>query len=184
MIYNTWLRRIGTLLIISTLVCATSTNVFAWQAETNSPGQPLSTTATAVFMPLVQSDPALQPKEEDPPFVDRAMVESEAVVKLEVAPIQIHTVVRGSLPSACLEIDKVQQQFAANQIRLTLVTRLRLDRQLCAAVLTPFKETVALDLGGVAAGDYQVVVQAVQAGFTLTAEEAAPTQSYVPLVSR
>lgn len=181
MIYHAWLHRIGTLLIISTLVCATATNLFAGQPETDASGQPLSTTANAVFMPLIQSDLAIQLKEEDPPFVDRAMVESVTVLKLDVAPIQIHAVVRGSLPSACLEIDKVQQQYIARQIRLKLFTRHQLDRRLCAAVLTPFAETVALDLGGLAAGDYQVVAQTMQVGFTLTADEVAPNHLYVPL---
>jgi hypothetical protein len=181
--YNTWLHRTGTLLIISALVCATYTNVFAGQAETDGSGQPLSTTANVVFMPLVQNDPAIKLKEEDSPFVDRAMVESVAVFKLGVAPIQINAVVSGNLPSACLEIYKVQQQYVANQIRLNLFTRLRLDRQFCVAVLTPFAESVTLDLGGLAAGDYQVVVQAVQAGFTLTADEVTANQLSMPPIS-
>ena len=183
MVYKSWLHRTGNLLLISALGLGVFTNVFAQQAGANTLDKSLLTTTSRVFMPLVQSDTAIQLKKEEP-FVDRAMLESVAVFKLGVAPIQINAVVSGNLPSACLEIYKVQQQYVANQIRLKLFTRLRLDRQLCAAVLTPFVEIVALDLGGLVAGDYQVVVQALQAGFTLTIDEIAPNQLYIPLVSR
>lgn len=87
------------------------------------------------------------------------------------------------MPSACLAIDKVQQAYSAQQIRLTLFTRLRLDRQFCATVLTPFTETIALNLNWLAAGDYAVVAQAQQANFTLTADEATANQFYLPLVT-
>ena len=44
-------------------------------------------------------------------------------------------------------------------------------------------ELAILDLAGLAAGDYKVVAQAVQAGFTLAVDEVALHQIYMPLVS-
>ncbi|MCE7987431.1 MAG: hypothetical protein DYG89_40200 [Caldilinea sp. CFX5] len=111
-------------------------------------------------MPLVQSDPEIALKEADDRLGDMATVASVVVSTTAVFPVQINALVRGSLPSACVEIAKIQQRQAGDQIWLTIATRSRLDRRLCAAVLTPFAETVALDLTGLAAGQYTVVVQA------------------------
>lgn len=185
MTHYTWQHRTGTLLISGTLVLFSAfTTIFAQQEGADAPNSPMPTMTNRLFMPLVQSDSEIARKEEDDRLGDVAMVESVAVSTTATFPVQINALVRGSLPTACVEITKIQQRQAGDQIWLTIATRSRLDRRFCAAVLTPFEETVALDLAGLAAGDYQVVVQARQAGFTLTADEIAPNQNYLPLVSR
>ncbi|MCE7986909.1 MAG: hypothetical protein DYG89_37525 [Caldilinea sp. CFX5] len=172
------------MLISSALVLfAAFTTLFAQQAGADAPDKPMSVTTHHVFMPLVQSDPEIARKEADDRLGDMATVASVVVSTTAVFPVQINALVRGSLPTACMEIAKIQQRQAGDQIWLTIATRSRLDRRLCAAELTPFAETVALDLTGLAAGQYTVVVQGVQASFTLTADNLAPHQLYLPLGS-
>lgn len=183
MVYNPWLHRTAPLLIVGMLVLSTFTNVLAQPAGADALEQPLPITTNAVFMPLVQSDTEIDVKGEDSPAVDMAIVELVALFKIDAAPVQINAAVRGYLPNDCLEISKIQQLYTPNQILLNLITRPRLDKRLCANVPTAFEETVSLDLIGLAAGEYRVVVQTVEAGFTLTAADVAPNKVYMPLVS-
>lgn len=174
----------GTLLISSALILfAAFTTVFTQQAVADAPDKPMSATMNRVFMPLVQSDPEIALKEADDRVGDMATVASVLVSTTTAFPRQINALVRGSLPTACMEIAKIQQRQVGDRIWLTIATRFRLDRRLCAAVLTPFAETVALDRTGLAVGQYTVVVQGVQASFTLTADNLAPHQLYLPLGS-
>lgn len=85
--YNPWLRPIATLLISRILVCTPYTNSLAGAAATLTSGQPQSPSENAVFLPLVQNDPAIPLKAEaDSVFGEAALVEQVALVKLDVAP--------------------------------------------------------------------------------------------------
>lgn len=181
MAHYTWQHRTGTLLISGALVLFSAfTTIFAQQEGADAPNSPMPTMTNRLFMPLVQSDAEIALKEADDRLVDVAIVESVAVSTTAAFPLQINALVRGSLPSACVEIAKIQQRQAGNQIWLTVATRSRLDRRFCAAVLTPFEETVTLDLFGLVAGDYTVVANDAQASFTLTSDYVAPNQIFAP----
>lgn len=182
MIHKAWLHRIGALLMSIALVYVTHTPLMAQPAGADVRIKPLPIAASNIFMPLIQSDPMLTIKEADDPVVDLAIVESVALSTTAEFPLTINAVVRGSLPNECYQIAKIQQVRNGDQIRLVIATRYRPERQICAAVLTPVAETVTLNLAGLTAGNYTVVVHDSQASFTVTTDNLAPNKSYLPLV--
>ncbi|UCF10144.1 MAG: hypothetical protein JSW65_00195 [Candidatus Bipolaricaulota bacterium] len=85
---------------------------------------------------------------------------------LESFPVQVHVVVRGSLPDACTAVREV----AATRSRHRFVVEVTAQRDrdaLCAQVLTPYEEVVPLDVLGLPAGTYVVEVHGLSATFRL-----------------
>lgn len=153
MLYQFRQSKVGTLFIISVLALSVVTHVFAEQTGTDAPNSPMPTTFNRLFLPNVQSGA-------DAPLLETATVESVELFTIGAGPVQINAVVRGSLPDPCLQIDEIQQQYTANQILLNISTRQGAPDLVCAAVLTEFAETVSLNVEGLAAGNYTVVVDA------------------------
>jgi uncharacterized protein YgiM (DUF1202 family) len=103
---------------------------------------------------------------EVPTAVSVATVKSIEILFLESFPLQVHAVIRGDLPDAgCTTIASIDQLREGNTFRLTLVTTTD-PLALCAQVLTPFEEVVALEVNGLPAGTYTVQAGDVQQTFT------------------
>lgn len=86
-----------------------------------------------------------------------AQVEELELMILKSFPVQVRATVTGTLPDACTEIDEVSQEREGSELRVTITTRRPADA-LCAQVIGHFQETVALEVHGLPAGTYEVVV--------------------------
>lgn len=100
---------------------------------------------------------------------------------LESFPVQIHVVVKGSLPDGCTLIDTVDQRFDANEnIFWIEITIARTGDDVCTEALVPFEETVPLDVYGLSARTYVVDVNGVRETFVLEVDNVLPDADNVP----
>jgi inhibitor of cysteine peptidase len=95
----------------------------------------------------------------------RATVESVEVVMLTSFPLQVHLHVNGYLGDPCTEIDEIQTQRDGFTFEV-LIKTMRDTSLDCIQVIEPFEENIPLDVYGLPSGDYQVVVNGVEAEFT------------------
>jgi hypothetical protein len=114
-----------------------------------------------------------------PPVEGLAPVSSVSLRISESFPVQVAAVVRGSLPDGCTKIDAVTQTRDPAEKRLQVtITTLRPQDQACTEAEVPYEETVPLDVLGLPAGTYTVVVNDAADGgtasFTLEADNLLP----------
>jgi inhibitor of cysteine peptidase len=95
-----------------------------------------------------------------------AIVDDIDVMILESFPVQVNVVVRGNLPDGCTYLDEFDVQRNGNTFEMIIWT-VRDPEAMCTMALVPFEETVSLDVLGLEAGEYTVVVQDQSATFTL-----------------
>jgi len=107
------------------------------------------------------SDPVPNPLQE----TGAAVVESIDVQVLESMPVQANAVLRGYFPDGCTVIDSYDQAQAGSTIRIRLTTRR--TNTVCAQVVTFFEQSIALNVLGLPAGNYDVRVNDLIAPFTL-----------------
>jgi hypothetical protein len=113
------------------------------------------------------------------PVRGQAMVETVDVLMLESFPVQVQVAVSGNLPDACTFIDEVITQQSGNTFRVA-VTTIRQPGVACAQVVTPFEETVPLEVEGLPAGTYEVSVNGVTGSFTLDVDNTLEGQEGAP----
>jgi inhibitor of cysteine peptidase len=109
----------------------------------------------------------------------QAVVNSVDVLILESFPVQVNIVARGDLPDSCTTIDQVISQRDDAGFRVAITT-FRQPDQVCTQALVPFEETVSLDVAGLPAGTYPVIVNGVQESFTLDIDNALPEETVEP----
>jgi inhibitor of cysteine peptidase len=97
-------------------------------------------------------------------FGESASVESIELLQLESFPVQVNAVLRGNLPDGCTEIEHVEQNLRGNVFELKVITRRPKDA-MCTMALAPFEERVALEVNGLAAGEYTVRAGEQEASF-------------------
>ena len=146
-----WISLIPPLLILVASGCVVAT-------PTEDPSAPASPDAPG------QSSVAPTPTEGEV-IIKEAVVESIAILMLESFPIQVNVVARGNLPDSCTQIGQITQERDDNTFEVTIMTVRPADR-VCAAVLVPFEEVIALDVLGLPADSYSVNVNAVTDSFT------------------
>ncbi len=91
-------------------------------------------------------------------------------VDIQVRGAQYNAVVRGNYPDACSETGRITQRVVGKTIKVTLCTR-QPDDTACAQILTPFRETIRLDVRGLSAGQYTVDVNGTVTTLTLTGSQ-------------
>ena len=96
-----------------------------------------------------------------PPPTDAPLLQVDRVdVRvLESDPVQIQAVVSGSLPDPCTAIGEIVQQREGNAMVVTITT-VREPDVICAQVITPVEEIVALE-GEFPSGEYTVEINGV-----------------------
>jgi len=106
---------------------------------------------------------------QDPPVAARMVpVESIEILILESFPVQVHVLVKGSLPDGCTEIDQINQRSdLENNIFWVEITTVRPTNVECTTKVVPFEDTIPLDVYGLPAGAYTVDVNGVSGTFTL-----------------
>ncbi|HMT21247.1 MAG TPA: hypothetical protein PKE20_08395, partial [Promineifilum sp.] len=126
--------------------------------------------------PTVEPSPAPGSNE---PTRGQAVVNSIDVLILESFPVQVNVVAQGDLPDSCTQIDEIISQLTGDTFRVAITT-LRQPGEICTQVLVPFEQSIPLDVAGLPAGDYSVLVNGVSGSFNLSVdnvleEEAATT---------
>jgi inhibitor of cysteine peptidase len=96
-----------------------------------------------------------------------ARVESVEVVMLMSFPLQVHLQVGGYLPNPCTEIDEIRTERDGYAFGVTIPT-LQDPDVYCIQVIEEFMVNIPLDVYGLPAGEYQVLVNGVEASFTFT----------------
>jgi len=99
------------------------------------------------------------------PRINLAEVTEIDILILELFPVQVHVVASGYLPNPCTKIEEIIQSREGDNFFVTIKTKSSLLP--CIQVLTPFEETIALDVYGLPAGTYNVNVNGFEDTFTL-----------------
>lgn len=99
------------------------------------------------------------------PRINLAEVTEIDILISESFPVQVHVVASGYLPNPCTKIEEIIQSREGNNFFVTIKTKSSLLP--CIQVLTPFEETIALDVYGLPAGTYNVNVNGIEDTFTL-----------------
>jgi inhibitor of cysteine peptidase len=98
---------------------------------------------------------------------EKAVVESVEPVFLESFPLQVHVQISGDLPDGCTSIYRTESERDDHIFLIHIIT-IREKDAVCAQALVPFEISVPLDVYGLSAGTYQVMVYDVTAQFTFT----------------
>lgn len=87
---------------------------------------------------------------------------------LESFPVQVQLNIEGQLPDACTSVSQVSSSRSGNTFTVTVQTE-RLEAE-CPVGPVPFEEQIQLDVLGLPAGEYEVVVEGVSQSFTLSVD--------------
>jgi len=111
---------------------------------------------------------------EDDEAVSLAIVNDIEIMLLESFPVQVNVVARGEHPDSCTEVEKVTTRREGNIFLITITTSRPADA-ICAQVITPFEEVIALDAVGLKAGVYTVDVNGARDAFVLQTDNIFET---------
>lgn len=100
-------------------------------------------------------------------------VDSIDILTRESFPVQMSATVKGNLPDPCTTITSASSQRDGNTFKINIVTNRPADA-VCVQMLSPFEQSVTLDVAGLKAGTYTVVAGDVSKTFELTADNVLP----------
>ena len=112
------------------------------------------------------------PKEEPAPdknatYIYRKVgIESIQIQKMESMPVQVSVLVNGWLSDSCTSLDQITQERDGKDFLITITTKRPADVN-CLQMITPFQQTIPLDVLGLKAGTYTVTVNRMSDTFTL-----------------
>jgi hypothetical protein len=109
---------------------------------------------TATVAPAQPTATAAAVQEPSQVYVERVDVHL-----LESFPVQVRIVVAGYMADACTTVNGAETQRAGSRLRVTLTTTR--TGELCAQVLTPFEQSISLDVNGLPGGSYTVDVHGI-----------------------
>ena len=98
--------------------------------------------------------------------VNLANVNDIEIMLLESFPVQVNVVARGEHPDSCTKVDEITTRREGNTFVVT-ISAFRLADAMCAEVITPYEEVIALDVVGLKAGVYTVGVNGIRDTFEL-----------------
>lgn len=96
-----------------------------------------------------------------------AAVESLDVLVMESLPLQVSVSVAGYVPTPCNSLLTPAVAYKDNTFTVTLAYRELGPAETCIAVIEEYTTSVALDVAGLSAGTYKVVVNDQETEFTL-----------------
>lgn len=136
---------------------------------------PTATSAFPTLPPVLPTQPRIET-----PAANLAIIDSVQIRILESFPVQAQAIAKGNLPDSCTTIDAVRQTREGNAFKITLTTK-RPANPMCAQVLTPFEQVIALAVNGLPKGKYDVIINHASASFELQSDNTlgAPTQTIV-----
>ncbi|MEM6430978.1 MAG: hypothetical protein AAF708_17205, partial [Deinococcota bacterium] len=107
--------------------------------------------------------------------LSEANVQVVDIEVLESFPVQVRAVARGFLPDACHYIAKSDINYTDGTFNITLWHAPSLTTVVCPPVTEGFDAPIDLDVLGLPAGDYDVIINGVEAGFNLAFDNIAAT---------
>jgi hypothetical protein len=110
---------------------------------------------------------------------ENAIVEDLQIMILESFPVQVRTVIRGSLPDGCTSIKEINPTRDGKAFNIQIITE-RPAEAMCTEALVPFEESVSLDVYGLPAGTYAVKAGDQTASFTLDVDNVPQTEITCP----
>ena len=129
------------------------------QFPSSSGDQPVSSDQTPAPSPVVDLD-----KYE---VGESVYVETADALILESFPLQVNIKITGNLPDGCTTIYQTESEQEGNSFKVKILT-LREKEAMCTQALVPFEISVPLDVIGLPAGIYEVIVYDVRTEFTFT----------------
>jgi len=96
-------------------------------------------------------------------------VDSIDILTRESFPVQMSAIVKGNLPDPCTTITSASSKRDGNTFKIDIVTARPTDA-VCIQMLSPFEQSVALDVAGLKAGTYTVVAGEVSKTFELAVD--------------
>jgi inhibitor of cysteine peptidase len=118
-------------------------------------------------------DLPIEPVDQGEVVVGNILVDQVDILILESFPLQAQAVIKGNFGDACTEKDKITVNRRDNDYVIDISAK-RPKTAICAQVLTPFEETVPLDILGLKKGTYVVIGNGVKKQFTLDADNVLP----------
>lgn len=100
-------------------------------------------------------------------------MESLEIMILESFPVQVNVKIKGSVSDSCTTAGPIEQGRDGNTFLITVGATRPADA-MCAQVITPFEQTITLDVAGLKAGTYAVEANGVTENFQLTADNVLP----------
>jgi inhibitor of cysteine peptidase len=100
-------------------------------------------------------------------------VDSIELLTLESFPVQMRAIVKGNLPDTCTTITSASSERDGTAFRINFVTSRPADA-VCAQMLVPFEQNVALDVAGLELGAYTVTAGEVTETFHLAVDNVLP----------
>ena len=129
------------------------------QIDNGSGDQPVSSEDTPVPSPQIDLD-----KYE---IGERAIVETAEVLILESFPLQVNIKISGNLSDGCTSVYQLVTENKRDSFQIKIMT-LREKNAMCAQALVPFEVYAPLDVNGLPAGTYQVIIDDLITEFTFT----------------
>jgi len=99
-------------------------------------------------------------------MINLANVNAIEIMILESFPVQVHVGARGEHPDSCTKVDEITTRREGNTFVVN-INAYRPADAMCAQVITPYDEVIALDVVGLKAGVYTVEVNGIQDTFEL-----------------
>ncbi len=163
------------MLMMAVLVISNSCNATFTPTEPLPPDQPYPVTDPD------SSPPAPTPSEEDAPAKgtpasnhvtrgEQVYVDSMDIFIQESFPVQISVQVYGNLPDGCTSIENTAAVFDGKDTFTVHIYTTRPTDMMCTQALVPFEENIPLDVEGLPAGNYTVIVYDLESTFTLDVE--------------
>jgi inhibitor of cysteine peptidase len=118
--------------------------------------------------------PVASPSTAAPYPAGLAPVDSLEVLILESFPVQVNAIVKGHLPDACTHTGEIAQKRVENTFHIVIPAERPADA-VCAQVLTPYEQTVRLDVRDLPKGTYIVDVNGVTKTFELAVDNTLNT---------
>jgi hypothetical protein len=140
------------------------TATFELQSDNESPAFDASQEAPTTGTDPGASDEAHMDKGEM--IIGTAPVDSVQIELISPDPLRAQATVVGYLPDGCTELGEATQEWQGDVLVVTLTTK-RPAGVACITMITPYKQAILLDTGGLSAGTYTVEVNGVAATLTV-----------------
>ena len=106
-----------------------------------------------------------------------AIVENIDILILESFPVQVNVIAKGYLPDGCTEIGDITKNMDGNIFTVTIET-IRPADAMCTQAIVPYEKSIPLDVYGLKAGTYNVLVNSANGSFELTMDNSIPDTDY------
>jgi hypothetical protein len=134
--------------------------------------------------PLLANAPDAALQTQGAVLTNEAIIDEVDFSMMETFPVQVNAIIQGRLPDSCTTIDQINQTHSGDSFLLTVSVIRRTDA-MCTEQPEPFDATIPLDVEGLPAGSYTVVVTGANSAtnfFALTVDNIPPAVPSTPVL--